>query len=42
MNIINIPEYNRKLMEATKKEEIIKIIAEYENRRPHNKKQPAA
>ncbi len=42
MNIINIPEFNRKLMEATKKEEIIEIISEYENRRPHNKKQPAA
>lgn len=33
MNIINIPEFNRKLMQATSKEEIIKIISTYEKRK---------
>jgi transcriptional antiterminator/mannitol/fructose-specific phosphotransferase system IIA component (Ntr-type) len=35
MNIINIPEFNKKLMEAGEKSEIIEIISEYEERRPH-------
>ncbi len=41
MNIINIPEFNQKLMEAREKSEIIEIISEYEKRRSHNKKQSA-
>ncbi len=42
MNIINIPEFNRKLMQAASKEEVIETIANYEKRRSQDKKQPSS